>query len=97
MAGEEYLVNSLLMKPARNNDITKWDNFAKIEALSEKINNAKRTKNDLFDLTITVSMEGTPKVSLEENLKPVNQRETKVYKYFNTKKDEKRPNYTWRL
>ena len=94
MAGEEYLVNGLLMKPARNNDIT---NFAKIEALSEKINNAKRTKNDLFDLTITVSMEGTPKVSLEENLKLVNQRETKVYKYFNTKKDEKRPNYTWRL
>ena len=72
MAGEEYLVNSLLMKPARNNDITKWDNFAKIEALSEKTNNAKKTKNDLFDLTITVSMEGTPKVPFEEKLKLLN-------------------------
>ena len=72
MAGEEYLVNGLLMKSARNNDITKWDNFAKIEALSEKTNNAKKTKNDLFDLTITVSMEGTPKVPFEEKLKLLN-------------------------
>ena len=53
-AGEEYLASGLLIRPVRNNDITKWDNFAKIEALSEKINNAKRRKNDLFDLTITV-------------------------------------------
>ena len=43
-----------MIRPVRNNDITKWDNFAKIAALSEKINNAKRRKNDLFDLTITV-------------------------------------------
>ena len=89
MVGKEYLLSGFSIKPVKNNDITKWDNFAKIEALSEKINNAKRTKNDLFDLTITVSMEGTPKVSLEENLKLVNQRETKVYKYFNTKKEKK--------
>ena len=44
LAGEEYLVSGLSIKPLRNNDVTKWDNFAKIEALSEKLNNAKRTK-----------------------------------------------------
>ena len=46
LAGEEYLVSGLSIKAVRNNDVTKWDDFAKIEALSEKINNAKRTKND---------------------------------------------------
>ena len=33
LAGEEYLVSGLSIKPVRNNDVTKWDNFAKIEAL----------------------------------------------------------------
>ena len=46
LADEEYVVSGLSIKTVRNNDVTKWDNFAKIEALSEKINNAKRTKND---------------------------------------------------
>ena len=64
---EEYLISGILIKPVRNNGKTKWDDFAKIESLSEKINNAKRTKTNLFDLIITVSMEGTPKVSFEEN------------------------------
>ena len=46
LADEEYVVRGLSIKTVRNNDVTKWDNFAKIKALSEKINNAKRTKND---------------------------------------------------
>ena len=66
LADEEYLVSGVLIKPVRNNGKTKWDDFAKIESLSEKINNARRTKTNLFDLIITVSMEGTP-VSFEEN------------------------------
>ena len=72
MVGKECLLSGFSIKPVKNNDITKWDNFAKIEALSEKTNNAKKTKNDLFDLTITVSMEGTPKVPFEEKLKLLN-------------------------
>ena len=55
----------------------------------EKITNAKRTKNDLFDLTITVSMEGTPKVSWKEKLKLLNQPETQIYKCFNPKRMRK--------
>ena len=47
LAGDEY-VSGLSIKPVRNNDVTKWDNFAKIEALSEKLNNAKRTKTVYF-------------------------------------------------
>ena len=35
LAGEEYLVSGLSIKPARNNDVIKWDNFSKTEALSE--------------------------------------------------------------
>ena len=89
MAGEEYLFSGFSIKPVRNNDVTKWYNFAKIEGLSEKINNAKRIKNDLFDLTITFLMEGTPKVPFEERLKLLNQPETKICKYFNTKKMKK--------
>ena len=50
-AGQEYVVSGLSIKPLRNNDVTKWDDFAKIVALSEKINNAKPAKNGLFDLT----------------------------------------------
>ena len=48
VAGQEYVVSGLSIKPLRNNDVTKWDNFAKIEALSEKLNNAKRTKMVYF-------------------------------------------------
>ena len=59
LAGEEYLLRSLSIKPVRSNEITKWDKFSKIEAVLEKINNAKRTKSNSFDSTITVSMEGT--------------------------------------
>ena len=47
----------------------------KVKALSEKINNVSRTKNNLFDSTITVSMDGTPKVPFEEKLKLLNQPE----------------------
>ena len=72
LAGEEYLLSVFSIKPVRNNDVTKWNDFAKIEALSEKINNAKRTKNDVFDLIITISMERTPKVPFEEKLKLLN-------------------------
>ena len=66
LADEEYLVSGILIKPVRNNGKTKWDDFAKIESLSEKINNAKRTKTNFFDLIVTVLTEGTPKVSFEE-------------------------------
>ena len=88
-AGQEYVVSGLSIKPLRNNDVTKWDDFAKIVALSEKINNAKPIKNGLFDLTMVVLMKGSPKESFEEKLKLLNQPETKIYKYFNTKKMKK--------
>ena len=71
-AGQEYVVSGLSIKPLRNNDVTKWDDFAKIVALSEKINNAKPAKNGLFDLTIAVLMKGSPKESFEEKLKLLN-------------------------
>ena len=35
LAGEEYLVSVLLIKPIRNTDVTKWDDFDKIKFLSE--------------------------------------------------------------
>ena len=38
LSGEEYLVSGLLIKAVRNNDATKWDDFAKTEALSGKNN-----------------------------------------------------------
>ena len=38
---------------------------------------------------MTVSSDGEPKVLWEENLRLVNQPETKIYEYFNTKKMKK--------
>ena len=38
----EYLVSGLSVKPVRNNDITKWDDFDKIKTLSEIINDSKK-------------------------------------------------------
>ena len=38
---------------------------------------------------MTVSSDGKPKVLWEENLRLVNQPETKIYGYFNTKKMKK--------
>ena len=38
---------------------------------------------------MTVSSDGKPKVLWEENLRLVNQPETKIYRYFNTKKMKK--------
>ena len=35
---------------------------------------------------MTVSLDDEPKVPCEEKLRLVNQQETKLYKYFNTKK-----------
>ena len=36
----KYLVSGLSIKPVRNNDITKWDDFDKIKILSEIINDS---------------------------------------------------------
>ena len=44
LAGKEYLVSDLLIKPVRNNDIIKWDNFHKIKTLSEKNKWLKKIK-----------------------------------------------------
>ena len=40
------LVSGLLIKPVRNNDITKWGHFDKIKTLSEKINDPSPQKKD---------------------------------------------------
>ena len=94
-----WLVKNILLmtfwiKPLRNNDVTKWDNFDKIKTLSEKTNDLKK---DLLDLTRTVSLDGKQRVYWEEKLRLVNQPETKVYEYFSNNKNEARSDTVWRL
>ena len=94
-----WLVKNILLmafwiKPLRNNDVTKWDNFDKIKTLSEKTNDLKQ---DLLDLTRTVSLDGKQRAYWEEKLRLVNQPETKVYEYFSNNKNEKRSDKVWRL
>ena len=42
LAGEEYLVSVVLIKPVRSNYLTKYSNFDKIKMLSEKINDSNK-------------------------------------------------------
>ena len=89
LAGEEYLVSVVLIKAVRSNDLTKYSNFDKIKMLSEKINDSKKNLKRFAWFNHTVSSDGKPKVLWEENLRLVNQPETKIYGYFNTKKMKK--------
>ena len=58
-AGKEHRVSGLSIKPVRNNDVTKWDDYPKIENLSKKTSSTKKkkkTKESLLKLTIEVSI-----------------------------------------
>ena len=51
LVGEKYLVSGLSIKPVRNNDITKWDNFDKIKTLSVALSLCLSHSNN-FELSI---------------------------------------------
>ena len=43
-----FLASGLLIKPVTNNDLTKWDDFPKIENPSKKINTLKKKQKKTF-------------------------------------------------
>ena len=90
----EYLVSDLSVKPVRNNDITKWDDFDNSLWDNKWL---KKIKKELFDLTQTVSLDDEPKVPWEENLRLVKSTRKENVRILQHKKVEKRSNNIWRL
>ena len=90
----EYLVSGLSVKPVRNNDITKWDDFDNSLWDNKWL---KKIKKELFDLTQTVSLDDEPKVPWEENLRLVKSTRKENVRILQHKKVEKRSNNVWRL
>ena len=90
----EYLVSGLSVKPVRNNDITKWDDFDNSLWDNKWL---KKIKKELFDLTQTVSLDDEPKVPWEENLRLVKSTRKENVRILQHKKVEKRSNNIWRL
>ena len=78
---DEYLLSSLDLK-LKDEDITKWTDYRKIEALSNLINATKKKNLSNIDPTMVVKLPNS--ISFENRiLKLMNEPEKVTYRYIN--------------
>ena len=81
IGGDEYLLQSLDLK-LKDEGITKWTDYQKIEALSNLINATRKKNLSYIDLTMVVKL---PNISFENLILKLMREPDKVtYRYINT-------------
>ena len=82
IGGNEYLLSTLDLK-LKGEDITKWTDYKKIEALSNLINTTKKKKLSNIDLIMVVKLPIS--ISFENRiLELMNEPGKGTYRYINT-------------
>ena len=82
IGGDEYILSSLDLK-VKDENITKWTDYKKIEVLPNVINAKKKKNLSNIDLTMVVKLPNS--ISFENRiLKLMNEAEKITYRYINT-------------
>ena len=82
IGGDEYILSSLDLK-VKDENITKWTDYKKIEVLPNVINAKKKKNLSNIDLTMVVKLPNS--ISFENRiLKLMNEPEKVTYRYINT-------------